>query len=94
MLEHFPIIYTNIWDATIAVPVVIVITQIIKVLFKVKKVLVPTVATIVGLIVSIFFAHKNALWAGMFMGFFYGNAAVGVYASMKTTWKVYRKRFN
>ena len=42
-------------------------------------------ANLVGLFISIFFAHRGNLSAGIFMGLFYGNAAVGVYSSIKTT---------
>ncbi|MHC0038342.1 hypothetical protein [Pseudoneobacillus sp. C159] len=93
-MEAFPIIHTNFWDAVIAVPLVVILTQIIKKLFPVAKPLVPGVANGIGLIISIFFAHRHNLWAGFFMGFFYGNAAVGLYASLKTQIKAYRGQLN
>ncbi|WP_130806197.1 hypothetical protein [Senegalia massiliensis] len=91
-MEEFPIIHTNLWDAIIAVPTVVVVTQIIKIFFSIKGIYVPSIANLIGLIISIFFAHKQDLSAGIFMGLFYGNAAVGVYSSIKTTWKSYKKR--
>lgn len=91
-MEAFPIIHTNFWDAIIAVPVVVIVTQIIKFILPIPRVFVPTIANIIGLIISIFYAHKGDISAGIFMGFFYGNAAVGVYASMKTSWIAYKKR--
>lgn len=29
-MEHFPTIHTNFWDAVIAVPIVMIVTQILK----------------------------------------------------------------
>lgn len=86
----FPTIHTNFWDAVIAVPVVMVITQIIKSFFKIPKKYVPTVALIIGLLISIFISHRHHLFAGIFMGWFYGYAAVGSYASLKTLFITYR----
>ncbi|MCR2821104.1 hypothetical protein [Lederbergia panacisoli] len=91
-MEHFPIIHTNFWDAVIAVPLVVIVTQIIKISLRVPRFLVPTIATVLGLIFSIFIAHKYNFWAAVFMGFFYGNAAVGVYAGLKTSIDAYRKQ--
>lgn len=93
-MENFPIIHTNFWDAVIAVPVVLVVTEIIKLCLPVPRTLIPTVATIIGLIISIFFAHKNNLGAGIFMGFFYGNAAVGVFSSIKIAVVTFLNRKN
>ncbi|MBS4177545.1 hypothetical protein [Lederbergia citrea] len=89
-MEHFPIIHTNFWDAIIAVPAVLILTQIIKLLLPVSRVFIPTIANIFGLIFALFISHKFNFWGAIFMGFFYGNAAVGVYASMKTTLMAYR----
>ena len=91
-MEEFPIIHTNFWDAVIAVPIVVIVTQIIKVSLPIPRSLIPTVASLIGLIISIFFAHKGNLSAGIFMGFFYGNAAVGVFSSMKLAAITYKKR--
>lgn len=93
-MENFPTIHTNFWDALIAVPVVLIVTQIIKVLLPIPRTLIPTVASAIGLIISIFFAHKGNLGAGIFMGFFYGNAAVGTFSSMKISWIAFKKRRN
>ncbi len=89
-MENFPIIHTNIWDAFMAVPLVFVFTQVIKWFLPIRKSFIPTVANAIGLVISIFFAHRNNLWAGIFMGFFYGNAAVGLYASLKTQINAFR----
>ncbi|WP_173917723.1 hypothetical protein [Halobacillus sp. Marseille-Q1614] len=91
-MEHFPIIHTNFWDVIIAVPSVIILTQLFKMTFAIPKGLIPTLANIIGLFIAVFIAHPNNLWAGLFMGFFYGNAAVGGYASLKTALLTYRKR--
>lgn len=82
---HFPVIQTNVWDAFIAVPVVFILTQVIKIFLKVPKKYVPAVAVIIGLLFSVFISHRHHLIAGIFMGWFYGYAAVGSYASLKTT---------
>jgi hypothetical protein len=82
---HFPIIYTNFWDAFIAVPIVLILTQVAKIFLKVPKKYVPTVAIIFGLLLSIFISHRHHLIAGIFMGWFYGYGAIGTYASLKTT---------
>ncbi len=93
-MESFPTIHTNFWDAVIAVPVVLIITEIIKVILPIPRAFIPTIATIIGLIVSIFFAHRVDLGAGIFMGYFYGNAAVGVFSSLKISYMEYKKRKN
>ncbi|AKP46050.1 MULTISPECIES: hypothetical protein [Bacillus] len=82
---HFPVIQTNVWDAFIAVPVVFILTQVIKIFLKVPKKYVPAVAVIIGLLFSVFISHRHHLIAGIFMGWFYGYAAIGSYASLKTT---------
>lgn len=86
-MQEFPIIYTNFWDAVLAVPTVVIVTQFIKMSLPIKHIYIPSIANLVGLFISIFFAHRGNLSAGIFMGFFYGNAAVGVYSSIKTTLK-------
>ncbi|MGM7722175.1 hypothetical protein [Metabacillus sp. Hm71] len=88
----FPTIHTNFWDAVIAVPVVMLITQLIKICFKVNKKYVPTIALILGLGISIFISHRHDFIAGLFMGWFYGYAAIGSYASLKTTWVSFRNK--
>jgi MFS superfamily sulfate permease-like transporter len=87
----FPIIHTNFWDAVIAVPTVMIITQCIKILLKIPKKYVPLVALLLGLLISIFISHKASLLTGTFMGYFYGYAAIGSYASLKTTILTFRK---
>ena len=88
-MEHFPVIHTNFWDAIIAVPAVLIITQIIKLWLPIPRVFVPTIATVFGLLFALFIAHRYNFWGAIFMGFFYGNAAVGVYASLKTAFITY-----
>ncbi|KAF0820022.1 MULTISPECIES: hypothetical protein [unclassified Cytobacillus] len=90
-MEAFPVIHTNFWDAVIAVPLVVLLTQLGKVLLKLPKPFIPGLASVIGLIISVFFAHRNNLWAGIFMGFFYGNAGVGLYSSLKTQILAFRK---
>ena len=65
----FPTIHTNFWDAVIAVPSVMIITQMIKMLLKVPKKFIPTIALIIGLVFSIFISHRESslreyLWDG------------------------------
>ncbi|WP_079478588.1 hypothetical protein [Halobacillus salinus] len=91
-MEEFPIIHTNVWDAVVAVPTVLILTQILKKVFPIPKAVVPSLASLLGFIISIFFAHRDSLPAGIFMGAFYGNAAVGVYASIKTSYIAYKKK--
>jgi cell shape-determining protein MreD len=88
----FPTIHTNFWDAVTAVPIVMLLTQILKVLLKVPKKFVPTIALVLGLCISIFINHRHSLIAGIFMGWFYGYAAIGSYASLKTTIISYRNK--
>lgn len=91
-MEHFPTIHTNFWDAVIAVPIVMIVTQILKKYFRIKPVWVPTAALLLGLIISIFISHRHNLLAGIFMGWFYGYAAIGSFASLKTTFITYRQK--
>ena len=86
----FPTIHTNFWDAVIAVPIVMIVTQLIKVFLKIKKKYIPTIALILGLMISIFISHRHHFVAGLFMGWFYGYAAIGSYASLKTTMLAFR----
>jgi hypothetical protein len=90
----FPTIHTNFWDAVIAVPAVIIITQLMKLFLKIPRIFIPTVAQIIGLSISIFISHRGYLSAGIFMGWFYGSAAIGSYASLKTTILAFRTRHN
>ncbi|MFU7587702.1 hypothetical protein ACMX9J_02145 [Priestia sp. RMT2NF4] len=87
----FPTIHTNFWDAVIGVPVVLIVTQLIKWLFHPKKQYVPTIALAVGVLFSVFISHPHHIIAGLFMGYFYGYAAIGSYAGLKTTWRTIRK---
>ncbi|RBW67291.1 hypothetical protein [Bacillus taeanensis] len=87
----FPIIHTNIWDAVIAVPIIMIITQCFKFL-PIKRYIIPSIAVTVGLVISVFFSHKDNLYAGIFMGFFYGYAAIGNYASLKTSLRALKKK--
>ncbi|GIN20884.1 MAG TPA: hypothetical protein DEO65_01450 [Bacillus bacterium] len=86
----FPTIHTNFWDAVVAVPLVMLITQLIKLLLKVPKKYVPTIAVALGLGISVFISHRHNLIAGVFMGWFYGSAAIGSYSSLKTSIKAFR----
>lgn len=86
----FPTIHTNFWDAVIAIPILIILTQLIKIFFTPPAFLVPNIAVILGLIISIFISHRGHLATGIFMGFFYGYAAIGNYASLKTSVLAFR----
>lgn len=88
----FPTIHTNFWDAVIAVPSVLVLTQLIKIFLKLPKQFVPSIALIIGLAISIFISHRHNIVAGLFMGWFYGYAAIGSYASLKTTVMYFRNK--
>lgn len=87
----FPTIYTNFWDAVIAVPAVMILTQLIKVFLKIPKKYFPVLALALGLIFSIFISHHHSVKAGIFMGWFYGYAAIGSYAALKTSILAFRK---
>jgi cell shape-determining protein MreD len=93
-LVDFPTIHTNFWDAVIAVPVVIVLTQLLKIFLKIPRNFVPTLALVIGLFISVFISHRHSIVAGLFMGWFYGYAAVGSYASIKTSLKSFREKNN
>ena len=87
----FPTIQKNFWDAVIAVPAVMILTQIIKTSLHISKKFIPIVALLLGLMISIFISHRYNLTAGVFMGWFYGYAAVGNYAALKTSIIAYRR---
>lgn len=89
---NFPIIHTNFWDALIAIPLIMILTQLLKIYFKIPNKFVPLVALLVGLIISIFISHRHNLVAGIFMGWFYGYAAIGNYAALKTSLVAYRNK--
>lgn len=92
MMTEFPIIHTNVWDSLWAVPLIIITTEIVKKLLPIRAEYVSKVATSIGLIISIFISHPHNLSAGIFMGFFYSGAAIGSYASLKTSFRAYRNR--
>ena len=91
MLTEFPIIHTNIWDAFWAIPVILVAIVLIKFVFKLPSSWMSTVATIIGLLLSVFISHRGNLAAGIFTGVFYGGAAIGVIYSMKNSFLAYRR---
>ena len=88
----FPTIYSNIWDVLFAVPLILILTQLLKKLLHIKPIFVPTLAIVLGLLLAIFVSHKYNLFAGIIMGWFYGYGAIGSYASLKTAIITYRKR--
>ncbi|AXI00829.1 hypothetical protein DV702_14610 [Sporosarcina sp. PTS2304] len=90
MLTEFPIVHTNIWDAVWGVPVVLVIVLLAKWLLNVPLTWLSTVATASGLFLSIFVSHPGNLSAGIFMGFFYSGAAMGIIFSTKQSLRAYR----
>ena len=90
----FPTIQTNFWDAIIAVPLVMVLTQLLKIILKINRKYVSLIALVLGLCISVFISHRHHLIAGIFMGWFYGYAAIGSYASLKTTIKSFRSENN
>ncbi|WP_059171555.1 hypothetical protein [Bacillus sp. FJAT-27445] len=89
---NFPVIHTNFWDVVIAVPAIMAITQILKLYFNIPKKFVPTVAIFMGFLLSVLVSHQYSLLAGLFMGWFYGYAAIGNYAALKTAWRAFRKK--
>lgn len=91
IIMDFPIIQTNFWDSVIGIPLTLILTQMLKLFFPLPKQYVPTIAVLIGLALSIFFSHPHDLIAGIFMGYFYGYAAIGSYAATNTTWKVFRR---
>ncbi|MBK5446198.1 hypothetical protein ACFY5J_22955 [Peribacillus butanolivorans] len=86
----FPTIHTNFWDAVIAIPTIIILTQILKIMFHIPPKFIPTIAIVLGLIISIFISHRHHFVAGIFMGWFYGYASIGNYAALKTAILSYR----
>ncbi len=89
---EFPIIYTNVWDLFFGVPLIFVLTQFLKTLFHVKPIFVPNLAIGLGIVLSIFISHQYNIFAGLFMGWFYGYGAIGTHATLKTTLNAYRKK--
>lgn len=92
MLTEFPVIHTNIWDAFWAIPVILLVIFLIKAIWKLPSSWISTVATVVGLFISVFISHKGNLSAGLFMGFFYSGAAIGTIYSLEKSILAYRKK--
>ncbi|PGL67858.1 hypothetical protein [Bacillus sp. AFS055030] len=90
----FPTIQTNFWDAIFAVPIVMLLTQLLKIFLKIKRKYVPIIALVLALCISVFISHRHHLFAGIFMGWFYGYAAIGSYSSLKTAIKSFRSENN
>ncbi|KZE36849.1 hypothetical protein AV656_13785 [Bhargavaea cecembensis] len=91
-MTEFPQISTNVWDVFVAVPLVLIATQLLKKTLPIPPAFVPTLATLIGLLISIFFSHRGDLPAGIFMGVMYGAAAVSFYVSVKLAIRAYRSR--
>ncbi|MCM3088281.1 hypothetical protein M3557_10170 [Bhargavaea ginsengi] len=91
-MTGFPEISTNIWDVFLAVPLVLIATQLLKKALSIPPAFVPTMATLIGLVISVFVSHRGNLAAGLFMGVLYGSAAVSFYVSAKLTIRAYRSR--
>lgn len=92
MFNEFPVIHTNIWDAVWAVPVILVIILLLKILFRLPETWLSTAATVIGLVISIFISHRGNLSAGIFMGLIYGGVASGTIYSVKMWFIAYRQR--
>lgn len=92
MLNEFPTIHTNMWDVFWAIPVILVLIFFIKLFFGISNAWISTAATVIGLLISIFISHPEHLAAGVFMGFFYGNAAAGFLYSFEKSYAAYRKK--
>ncbi|KXH83780.1 hypothetical protein [Sporosarcina sp. HYO08] len=91
MANKFPVIHTNIWDAIWAIPVILLVLVVLKIFFKLSTAWLSTVATITGLVISIFISHPGNLVAGIFMGFFYSGAAMGTIYSFRNSFLAYRE---
>jgi len=91
-VTEFPTIHTNIWDAFWAIPVIIILIIVLKLLIKLPESWFSTVATVAGLVLSVFISHRGNLSAGIFMGFFYSGAAMGTIYSAKTSFLAYRSK--
>lgn len=91
MNPALPVIHTNIWDAIWAIPVILVVLLVIKFFVRLPIGWLSTVATGIGLFLSIFISHPGNLAAGIFMGFFYGGAAVGLIYSFRNSFMAYRE---
>ncbi|SIR57225.1 hypothetical protein SAMN05878482_104313 [Peribacillus simplex] len=89
----FPTIHTNFWDAVIAIPIIMILTQLIKIMFHIHPKFIPLIALGLGLFISIFISHRHHLVAGIFMGWFYGYASIGNYAALKTGILSYRETY-
>ena len=92
MMNEFPTIHTNIWDAVWAIPVILIVIILFYIFLKLPETWFSTVATVTGLILSIFISHPGHLAAGIFMGLFYGAAATGTIYSIKLWVEAYRKK--
>lgn len=91
-MNEFPTIHTNVWDAFWAIPVIVIILIVLKLLIKLPESWFSTVATVGGLILSIFISHRGNLSAGIFMGLFYSGAAMGTIYSAKTSLNAFRNK--
>ncbi|MGG1574246.1 hypothetical protein [Fictibacillus sp. NRS-1165] len=91
-MEVFPVIHTNFWDGVLAVPIVLILTQLVKLFTPLPRALIPTAALVIGLVLSIFYSHRQDLIAGIVMGFFYGYAAIGSYAASRNSWCAFKAK--
>lgn len=91
MLTEFPVIHTNIWDAVWAIPVILAVIILLKLLVRLRETWYSTATTVIGLVLSIFISHPDNLSAGIFMGFVYGAGATSIIYSVKIWFISYRE---
>ena len=69
-----------------------ILSYLIKKRLHIKPIWVPTIALLIGLVLSIFIAHRKNFIAGVFMGWFYGYAAIGSFSALKTSINVFKQK--
>lgn len=72
--------------ATATVPIVVALTQMIKMTGKINDKYMPFIAILMGVLVSFLFAHETRDWsANLLAGILFGLAGSGLYSGLKAS---------
>jgi ABC-type Fe3+-siderophore transport system permease subunit len=72
--------------ATATVPIVVALTQIVKMTGYVKDKYMPFMAILMGILISFLFAHDSGDWsANILAGILFGLAGSGLYSGLKAS---------
>ncbi|RYL95710.1 hypothetical protein EWI07_00600 [Sporolactobacillus sp. THM7-4] len=85
-------IETTAFHVVLAVLSVLILTQAVKLIFRISAGLIPFTALTFGLCFSALIEGRTGIAEGLLNGILYGLAGIGTYAMIKTLIRWYRHR--